>query len=144
MDLKWHAYLMYMFHFHPRPPKIFSIKRPPKGGCCNPSLDFLPALFPNVCYQCITMGLLFPLSGQKSTIRLLMTSLWRYNVSAPSKFWKYSQTLKIYAKNRQNSILAKNRRNMRFLLDFGRISKGMIILIHIPSHKHIFYQIFFL
>ena len=26
---------------NPRPPKAFSVTRPPKGGYCNPHLDFL-------------------------------------------------------------------------------------------------------
>ena len=53
-----------------------------------------PYLYPYVCYPCIAMGLFFPLTP-KSTIRLRMTSLWRHNVRAPLKFWKYSQSLSI-------------------------------------------------
>ena len=76
------------------PPETFSVARPPNGGFCNPFYGFsiLNSLYPYVCYQCIAMGLLFPLI-QKSIIRLRITSLWPHTASAPSKFWKYSQSL---------------------------------------------------
>ena len=82
----------------------------------TPSLDFYlirPIQF-YVCYQCVAMGPLFPLI-QKSTINLPMRSLWRYSVSAPSKFCRYSQcTQKIDKK----LFLAKTRRNIRFSREF--------------------------
>ena len=55
---------------------------------------FLPGFsISNVLYQCITMGLFFPLT---STVRLRKTSLWRHYVSALSKFLKtYTEICKI-------------------------------------------------
>ena len=44
----------------------------------------------------------------------------------------------IYTKNRQKLLFVKNRRNMQFSHDlFGKISKEMLILLHILSYKHV-------
>ena len=80
---------------NPRPPEVFSVTCPPKGGLLQPpppGFSIRNVLYPYVCYQCIAMDLLYsyesPLSIdiKISIIRLRMTSLRRHHVSATSKF----------------------------------------------------------
>ena len=59
-----------------------------------------------------------------------MTSLWRHNVSVPPKFWQYSQSLTTYTNKSQ-----KIEETYNFHRIFGKISKEMLTLIHIPSYK---------
>ena len=128
------------------PPETFSVTHPLKGACCNPLSGFsiLNTLYPYVYYQCIAMGLLFPLIPKKyhlSSFDITMTSY----VSTPSKFWKYSQTLTIYTqKLGKINFWLKIVETCDFHRIFGKISKEMLILIHLPNYKHISCQIYLL
>ena len=114
---------------NPRPPETFSVTRPPMcvcvgGGKCSRWIFYIIRSIHYVYYQCIVMGLLFPLIPKKYH-RLRMTPLWPHDISTPSKFWKYAQSLTIYTKNRQNLI-------------FGyAFCKEMLILIHKQGYKHV-------
>ena len=99
-----------------RPPETFSVTRPPKGGCYNPLLDFLYIKRSILLCLLPMYSLLIPKKYHPRSYDVL----WCNNVSAPSKFWKYSQSLTIYTICRigQSRFLAKNRRNMRFSRDY--------------------------
>ena len=55
--------MYYCNSFNPCPPEAFAVTPPPKGGSCNPLPGFsiFKYLYPYVCYQCMAMGLIFPL-----------------------------------------------------------------------------------
>ena len=114
----WQWYVRHLlFHFcqlwaiKPRPPEVFFVTRPPKGGCCNPLPGFSirNAWYPYIYYQYIGMDLLYPFDTKMSTIELHMTSLWRHKVSAPSDL----DALKIYVKMSKNQFFAKKKKNKK-------------------------------
>ena len=124
---------------NPRPPGTFSVTL---------LLQHSPWIFcikrPYVMLQMFSYGSLLSIDTKK----VPSVFVWCHNVNGPSKFSKYSQSLTIYTKDRQKKwILVKNRRNMQFSRDcffFFKISTEMLILINIPSCKHVSCQIFLL
>ena len=96
---------MHGTHFNPCIPEGFSPAYFPKGGCCNPlriinteghiNLNLLPV------YR---YGHPLSIDTKISTKLLRMTSLWRHNVSMPSKIEKWSFCVLIY---RRKLILRK-------------------------------------
>ena len=73
------------------------------------TVRLIPYLLPVYWY-----GLPLSIDTKTSTIELHMTSLWRHKLSPLGNL----DTLKIYVKISKNQFFVKNRRNMRFSLDF--------------------------
>ena len=104
---------------HPQVRDIFC-NTSSEGSSFTTPLDFsiFNAQYPYVCYQCIAIGLLFILIP-KSTIHLVMTSLWRHNVSAPPNCWNiHNQLYNCTQRIGKYRFLPKNGRNMWFSRDF--------------------------
>ena len=131
-----------IFHMYvnPRPPEVFFITRPPKGGCCNPLpwFSIWNAWYPYICYQCIGMDLLYPLIPKWVPLNVI----WRHCDVIKSALGNLD-ALKIYVKMSKNQFFAKkNVETWYFCRNFGWICKEMMSLIYITSLKHISCQIF--
>ena len=93
VSLIWYLICENWVWFNPRPPEVFFVTRPPKGG----GLLQLPLwifyterrLIPLYLLPLYRYGSPPSIYTKMSTIKLHMTSLWRYKVSALSQIWLY-------------------------------------------------------
>ena len=106
---------------NPRPPEVFFVTRPPKGGGAlrsPPWFSIQNAWYSYICYQCIGMDLLYPLIPKWVQLNFI----WRHydvKISVPSEIWMHwKYTWK----------LAKINFSLRI---FCWICKEMMILIYI-------------
>ena len=109
--IKLNHVMNFNFDFNPCCPEDFSQTYFPKGGCCNPlriinieghiTINLLPV------YR---YGHLHSIDTKISTNHYCMTSLWRHNVSTPSKIEKWSFCVSNIGKNW--FLRKKNRKNV--------------------------------
>ena len=124
----------------PRPPGVFFVTRPPKGGCCNPIPRFSiqNAWYPYICYQCIGVDLL-SIGTKMGTIEHHMTSLLLHKVSAPSEIWMHWKCTWKLAKINFSPKIVETWDFAGFLAEYVY---EMIVLIYIAGLKHISCQLF--
>ena len=102
------------------------------GGLLQPHSLFsiLNVLFHYVSYECIAMGLLYPLIPSKFHPSS-MTSLWHHNVSASPKLILSNARWFCAKKKQTNKQTKQNKRKQKYKTKENKIGKGNLFLLNI-------------